>query len=430
MKRYYKLLLSLTLIAFISSCINMMDKAQNVPIIGKVSVSYKISAATGFIPKGGQVTPDPNFSTAGIPVQFTELTTGAVIVGTTDADGIVTVEITPGDYSIMVTGTVENDGDNYFLNGTVPAISLVKEITKEEAMADNGLIIRPAKVGSLLLAELYYCGSRAPSGSTWFRDQCYHIYNNGDEVEYLDGVCLAQLHPNIATAGSALPVYPDEEGDNNYVYGLWVWQFPGNGTDYPLQPGESVVVVQEANNHIEATGNPNTLDLTIANWECWTGNVQRDNPDVDNMPLCYAQYLNKLQWLASVMGGAYCLFRADDGTVISAEYYEDNKNTQTEVNKKNRYARISADWILDGVELLGDMSLMSQKRIPGFVDAGASSVNETYVGKSVSRKVISRRADGTPIFADTNNSTEDFEINDTPAVRRHGQKAPAWDKNN
>ena len=96
----------------------------------------------------------------------------------------------------------------------------------------------------------------------------------------------------------------------------------------------------------------------------------------------------------------------------------------------SRYARISADWILDGVELLGDMSLLSQKRIPGFIDAGASSVNETYVGKSVSRKVISRRADGTPIFADTNNSTVDFEVNDTPAIRRHGQKAPAWDKNN
>ena len=146
------------------------------------------------------------------------------------------------------------------------------------------------------------------------------------------------------------------------------------------------------------------------------------------MPLCYAQSLNKMQWLASVFGGAYCLFRPDDGTVVNVAYYEDNANTQTEVKKSSRYAKIKADWILDGVELIGDMSLLSQKRIPGFVDAGATSVGNTYIGKPVSRKVISRRADGTPIFADTNNSTADFEVLNGPALRRNGEKKPAWDK--
>ena len=422
MKKYIKLFLGLTLAAFISSCIGMMQDAQDVPIIGKVSVSYKVNAATGFIPKGGEITPDPNFSTSGIPVEFKELNSGAVTVGTTDEDGIVTVDLIPGDYSIMVSGTTENDGVNYFLNGTVPSISLVKEITKEEAKKNPGMVIRPAKVGSLILSEIYYCGI----DPYYFRDQTYQIYNNGDKVEYLDQLCFAQLHPNIASAGAALPVYPDEDGDNNFVYGLWVWQFPGDGDDFPLNPGESVIVVQEARDHTE--NNPASYDNSIANWECWTGNQDRDNPTVDNMPLCYAQSLNKMQWLASVFGGAYCLFRPDDGTVVNVAYYEDNANTQTEVKKSSRYAKIKADWILDGVELIGDMSLLSQKRIPGFVDAGATSVGNTYIGKPVSRKVISRRADGTPIFADTNNSTADFEVLNGPALRRNGEKKPAWDK--
>jgi predicted ABC-type ATPase len=76
------------------------------------------------------------------------------------------------------------------------------------------------------------------------------------------------------------------------------------------------------------------------------------------------------------------------------------------------------------------MSALNMKRIPGFVDAGGTSVETTYIGKSVSRKVIGKRADGTPIYQDTNNSTNDFQVNDTPAIRRDSQKIPTWSRAN
>ncbi|MBQ5860874.1 MAG: DUF4876 domain-containing protein, partial [Alistipes sp.] len=41
----------------------------------------------------------------------------------------------------------------------------------------------------------------------------------------------------------------------------------------------------------------------------------------------------------------------------------------------------------------------------------------------------SYREDGTPIFQDTNNSTADFDVQATPAIRRHGVKRPAWSAN-
>lgn len=53
-------------------------------------------------------------------------------------------------------------------------------------------------------------------------------------------------------------------------------------------------------------------------------------------------------------------------------------------------------------------------------------VGGSYVGKSVARKMIGTRPDGSPIFQDTNNSTQDFEIQDTPQLRRYGVKMPAW----
>lgn len=426
MKRYFKLIFSLTLIAFISSCISMMDNAQDVPEVSKIEVSYKIAATTAFQEKNGEVIPDPNFSVEGLKVEFLELQTNAITVGTTDANGLVTVNIIPGDYSIKVSGSVEFEGFTYMMNGTIPQTSLVKTVPVEEAMSSRDLliVIRPSKLAPLIISEIYYCGA----SNYYFRDQTYHITNNGNKTEYLDGVCFAQLHPATISGSSTLPIWPDEIGVDNYVFGHVVWQFPGNGKDYPLEPGESVVIVQEARDHRE--NNPDSFDNSMANWECWSGNQGRNNPDVANMPAIFTRNLNKMQWLTSVFGSAFCLYKPDDGTVVDAAYYEKDENLQTEVNKTTRYAKIPASWVYDGVELLADMSLMSKKRIPGFVDAGGTSVEQTYCQKVVSRKVVGKRADGTPIFADTNNSTEDFEVILYPQIRRHGTKAPAWDGTN
>ncbi|MBR5856023.1 MAG: DUF4876 domain-containing protein [Bacteroidales bacterium] len=424
MKRYFKLFLSLSLVAIISSCISMVENAQDVPMVEKIEVSYKVAATTSFQEKGGEVIPDPNFSANGLLVEFVNLNTSGIVSTKTDDEGIATVNLIPGDYSIRVSGKVENDGFTYMMNGTIPQVSLIKTITREEAKSSSSIVIRPAKLAPLIISEIYYCGA----SNYYFRDQTYHIYNNGDEVEYLDGLCFAQLHPNIASASSTPPIWPDEDGIDNYVYGLVVWQFPGNGTDYPLAPGESVVLAQEARDH--TVNNPDSYDNSMANWECWSGNASRNNPDVADLPPIFTRNLNKTQWLTSVFGAAFCLYRPDDGTVINTEYYEDYTNLQTEVNKTTYYSKIPAGWIYDGVELLGDMSLLSKKRIPGFVDAGGTSVEQTYCQKVVSRKVVGRRADGTPLFADTNNSTEDFEVIFRPEIRRHGSKAPAWDGTN
>ena len=88
--------------------------------------------------------------------------------------------------------------------------------------------------------------------------------------------------------------------------------------------------------------------------------------------------------------------------------------------------KIAAGDVMDGVELLPNMFSFDMKRIPGFVDAGGTSVEATYCGKSVCRKVTGYREDGTPLYQDTNNSTDDFEVMDQPMIRRNGEKVPAW----
>ena len=405
--------------ATLSSCIEMMENVKDVQIVEPITVSYKVSAATGFIPKGGNVTPDPNFSTKGVDVVFTNVNTGQIFRTVTGDDCIATADVDPGVYSISISGKATHNGAKYLINGNIPSISLFSTVTKEEAGKNPNyqLTVRPSQVGALCFSEIYYCGVQ----SYYFRDQTYHIYNNSDSVYYLDGVCFAQLHPNVASA--TLPVWPDEDGTDNYVYGMMVWQFPGSGHDYPLQPGESVVIAQEARDHRD--NNPDSYDNSCAEWECWTGNVSRQNDDVPDLPNIFYTSWNSLQWLTSVFGAAFCLYKPEN-KIVTEEYYKDPAHYQSEVKKTPKYAKIYADDILDGVELLPSMSSMNMKRIPGFVDAGGTSVEATYVGKSVSRRVESKRADGTPVYQDTNNSADDFIVNDHPAIRRDGQKVPSW----
>ncbi|MDD2290200.1 MAG: DUF4876 domain-containing protein [Bacteroidales bacterium] len=407
-----------------TSCIKMMQEANEAEKVHMITVSYKVNAVTGFVPYNGEAEPDPTFQTKGLEVNFINYQEGSSFKATVGDNNIVSCSLTPGVYAVNVSGSVTSPKGTYRLNGSSLNVPFTKDITPEDVASnpEYTINIRPAKVGSVLFSEIYYCGV----SPYYFRDQTYTIYNNGQEVFYLDGLCFAQLHPNIATTN--LPSWPEADGRENFVYGLVVWQFPGSGNQYPLKPGEAVVVAQEAINH--TVNNPASFNNSMSEWECWSGNALRGNPDCPDMPYIFWWSPNKMQWLTSVFGAAFCIFRIDNA-VVNKSYWEQPENWQVVIGPSStRYAKIPADAVLDGVELLTSMSALNMKRIPGFVDAGGTSVETTYIGKSVSRKVIGKRADGTPIYQDTNNSTNDFQVNDSPAIRRDGQKIPSWSRAN
>ena len=344
-------------VLFLYSCIDQMQDAGDAKKVTPVRGTVTIQVNTGFVTKAG----DPGFPTEGLRAVFNNFSENFTKEGIVDERGIVSIDsLIPGIYSVNVSGKVDYNGQDYYLNGAVSNVSIFEDITEEDAIENNKKVpsinIRPAKVGPLCFREIYYCGVTP----YYFRDQTYEIYNNGDEVFYLDSLCFAQLEPNVATA--TLPVWPDEDGVDNYVYGIVVWQISGSGKDYPLQPGES--------------------------------------------------------FLTSVFGAAFCIYKMDTPF--------DPNNWQTQVNKTQRFMKIAAGDVMDGVELLPNMFSFDMKRIPGFVDAGGTSVGATYCGKSVCRKVTGYREDGTPLYQDTNNSTDDFEVMDQPMIRRNGEKVPAW----
>jgi hypothetical protein len=158
--------------------------------------------------------------------------------------------------------------------------------------------------------------------------------------------------------------------------------------------------------------------------------LDRDHGDVPNIPYIYWAKPNKTQWNCGVQGPAFVIFRPEAGVTLDADYYRNGgPNVILQTNdkyKENFTARIPADWVLDAVEAMGNMQQMDRKRIPTYMDAGITSTGGTYATTALCRKVVSTREDGTPIYQDTNNSTNDFEPQTALMLRRHGEKAPAW----
>ncbi len=421
MRKYIFYIVALAATAFTSSCAKMMNDARDAEVVELISVVYQININDFKAPDGSPVTaPDDWYEN--LEVVFNNFSEGIETSVSVGSNGVAQAEIIPGVYNITVRSTQAYNGYDYIINGLAQNVTLVESVTT--ANDKYTISIKPQRASALCIREMYYAGS--PGG--YFRDQFYEIYNNGGDVVYLDHLCLAHLVPEYATA--SLPEWPAEDGVDKYTYAKTLWQIQGDGDDYPLQPGESIVLAQEAADHtkIETWAGFGLIDTSRVEWECWSGNEQRINPEVPDLPYVFwSGWIMTMQWLTSVDGSAMALYQPGENLEFGSDYWQVGTTTQVMVGQGGQqYVRIPVEKVYDAVECIPTMADLDMKRIPGILDSGATSVDGYYNGKSVSRKVAEYREDSTPIFQDTNNSTNDFEVCDTPMIRRHNVKRPAW----
>lgn len=356
------------------------------------------------------------------------VTEGNIVSGDLLGSGNVTVkvnDIVPGIYTVLLSGKgLTDDAEfEYLLNG-----NLVNEPLYEEGQ-NISVAIQGGKKGSLILKELYYCG--VPN--YYFRDNYYELYNNSESVVYLDGIHFANLEPTAAT--TTLPVWPEADG-GNYVYGVRVWRFPGNGTDYPLEPGESVILAQHAINH-SATNANSPVDLTSSEFEFYMNSSTFADQPAFNMEHIFYEGKSDIGsiefYMTSVFGGAYVIFRVPEDETWDPVGDPNMSTVNLGSKYETLYAKIPVDYVLDAVECGDNAGKVNAKRIPGILDAGMTWVGNSYCGLSVTRR-IETDEEGNPVtfsngsykYADTNNSTDDFEGGVVPEIRRHGAKMPAW----
>jgi len=406
--KYYKIALLLFAALSIHACTAFED-ASNAKKIKPITINLQ----TDFVIQGLE-----DFSD--LKVTLNNYDEG-IVVEKPFAPDLSIGNLIPGIYDILISGRAKDaSGESFLMSGSLVKKSLLIDGEEIQISAD-GVIVQP-----LIFKEIYYCGSKTPSGTSWFRDQFYEIYNNSLDVIYLDGLYFADLFPLTAT--ETLPIWPETDG-NKYVYADRIWKIPGNGTDYPLLPGESFVIAQFAANQQLDIYNPNSpINCFPAEFEFNMNNPNfPDQPAVDMIHVFYngKADMTGLQYLTSVFGGVYVIFRVPEG-----ENYDPVNNP--ELQTKNLasgttiYGKIPITYVLDGVEAVDNDAKAQFKRMPAIIDAGATTVGNTYIGVGVARKCIGQNPDGTPILQDTNNSTADFDRGLIPQFRRYGSKMPSW----
>lgn len=346
-----------------------------------------------------------------------------------DEAPIIVPDLTPGVYQIGIGGKkTGTDEKEYYMNAMQSRITLVAD-------GSFDFKVKGVRTSPIVFKEIFYSGTAKATSGNYNGDQFYEIYNNSDEVIYLDGLVLGDIHP--ATPGNVpnwtYPEWMPEAERSKYMYSRYLWKFPGNGEDYPLQPGESCVVAQKALNHGGPLFNPGTTspNLYSADFELYTSATEGDQPAVNMEIFHYTRATVPAQWISTVTGGAYHIARIPDTATDYDPYTEGNKwriNIGTSV--LDWYAIVPVEWVLDAVECGQDETKISGKRVPAILDAGMAWVGPAGSGNSVSRKksdVVGIH--GQIIFQDTNNSSNDFIMGAdamTAQIRRYDVGTPSW----
>ena len=338
----------------------------------------------------------------------------------TDVAGMVTVEaLVPGIYDIITNWEMSGKEYKALLKNpegvddkarVIVGVSLMNQRIFQAQ--DMVIDLSAAVVKGLMISKVYYSGTKDQMDRNYGTDSYIEIFNNSDEVVYIDGKYLG-LAESVSPAA-----YPANENPDS-IYMRQICQFPGTGADYPVQPGGSIVVAaRSARDHRESA--LNTVDLSHADFEVKVMEGS-GNPDVPMLPIISNS--TKIQTLNLLSGGpnAVVLFETDEDVLSWPEVYQRGKTSG------EMFRRIHKSVVIDGVECLKKPAQtdpdVNTKRLQAEIDAGYITITAINGNnhESVDRKV-SRYENGRYYLTDTNNSSADFVVCTDPTPRKYDKE--------
>lgn len=408
MKRVYIILIGLVLL---SSCVRTADKPYD-------STLFRLSASLVY-PEGFEEN-----AREGVSVMFEEVNLNNRYVGHTDADGRVSIALPNGLYRLGVSDRME---DRIF-NG-----ALEKIVVNNGDVDGLNINLVMSKAGAIVFKEIYSGGcKKLPYDGDLNYDSYVIVHNNNYETEYLDGLCFGSLAPYNST-GNPSPFVTKDPLTGEMVYPDFVpvvqavWQIGGDGTSFPLEPGEdAVIVVFGAVDHTETY--PRSVNLNKPDYFVCYSPVDfpmesyHPVPGTNIKPERHLSVIKKMgiakAYTFSKSSPAAVLFRAPEG--VSVLDYINGPDIIIPIpgDRSNSVAKIPEDWVVDAVEVFSGASATNNKRLQTLLDAGNALLSETNMGHTVMRKVdeTASSASGYEVLADTNNSTNDFYERETQSL--------------
>ena len=397
--KYFKqlLALALTLVLF-NSCKNDDDVINSVVATRNLTLQLQ---------KPDNVT-DIQYGT--ITLTLTELNRNEKVerVFTNLSQNELTLPLLMGSYEVHIAATV-----TYTINGETVAGEMSAFVNKVDLLNNSSFPISlsiKAKGNDFIIEEIFFAGTATPEGKQYFGDQYIKLYNPTDRVLYADGLVLADSEFLTVNKRDYTPNVMAEA----FTAGSMV-QIPGTGTQYPVQPGKSIVIAEQGINHKE--NNPNSIDLSKADFESFYPPKVKD---VDGVGVTNNINLYGVFIINNRGNRSYVIARFPEGTATSTLQYNYEYKIGTKLMQRQAL-KIPNNWIVDAV------NLSTQTGFEWIVTSSSLDAGYTYVandekdtsryGKSVRRKVLSQN-NGKTVFKDTNNSTDDFEILTTPTLKK------------
>ena len=352
--------------------------------------------------------PESNLERSGAEVRVDDMNTGSRYVSKTDAEGLATFTLPNGLYRVTLSGRSGSDvfnasADKIALSGSNLTLKLKLSISK---------------AGSIVIKELY-CGGckKLPQEGDYQADQYFILHNNDYQVQYLDSLCFGTLSPYNST-GSNPWVSEDGQLPDFLPIIQAVWQFPGDGDDFPLLPGEDAVVcLRGAIDH--AAQYPLSVNLNKPGYFVCYNSTYFNNTAYHPAPgnlISQDRYLDVViktgkanAYTMSLSSPAMVIFRAKGMSIQDFVLVPENV-TPVPGSAVDNVVKVPYEWVLDALEVFDGSSASNQKRLDASVDAGYVLQSETFLGRSLMRRVDEEASAtaGYEILADTNNSLNDF----------------------
>lgn len=168
----------------------------------------------------------------------------------------------------------------------IPVLAGGIKVSVRGVTADT-IVARPAQRGTLLISEVSF-NAPPPWELNDYPGEAsayVEIVNNGDAAVHLDGMLLGQMYSSWRDyeefghhrCEETEPMRNDPEG----IWSTFIFRFPGEGADHPVEPGARVVVPVSATDHsVVHTALP---DLSQADFEFLVGRGLADNPQAPNL---------------------------------------------------------------------------------------------------------------------------------------------------
>ena len=350
---------------------------------------------------------------AGLNVVVEDMNTGSRYSQVTASDGTATFTLPNGLYRINVSGR----SDIGIFNGTADNV-----VVSGGDLAFN-IAMSYSKPGSIVIKELY-CGGckKLPQEGNYQADQYFILHNNHYEVQYLDSLCFGTLSPNNATGANHFVSKDPSTGENvfpDYIPVIQaIWQFPGDGDDFPLQPGEDAVVcVRGAIDHSQQyplSVNLNRPDYFVCYnvtyfWNSAYHPAPGDQISDSRIVDVVIKTGQANAYTLSISSPTLAVFKAQGMRIQDFVQSEENI-IAVPGSSVDRVVKVPYEWVLDAVEVFDGRSTNNEKRLGPLADAGFVTQTDIYLGRSLMRYVDEEASaiSGYEILADTNNSSNDF----------------------